>query len=254
MKWFKHMTDSSAGETLTLIHEKFGASGVAMWWYLLEQVARRMTGDNPAPKASLSMKKCCLFFGCKKNKLRTFVEHLQNETQIICKCNGNIIEIEIPKLLEIKDNHLRNLQVISKSLASIEVEEEVEVEEDKEEDSLEPVEPAPKPSPVLLTFPTHGKEKLWDFTEEQATYLREAFPALDVLAEARKALGWCRTHTAQQKTANGMPKFLFSWCGREQDKSKGGGSTYANAKDEAALRHARVGQWTPPDPRDGGEG
>ena len=32
------------------------------------------------------------------------------------------------------------------------------------------------------------------------------------------------------------------------------GAVSVNAKDEAALRHARVGQWTPPDPRDGGDG
>ena len=134
--------------------------------------------------------------------------------------------------------------------------EKIREETEEEEDCSEP-KTAPEPSVapvVILTYPTHGKKKTWDLTEAFASDLHDAFPALDITGECRKALVWLKANPTKQKTAVGMSKFLFSWCGREQDKSKGGGSNYANAKDEAALRHARVGQWNPPDPRDAQRG
>jgi hypothetical protein len=74
---------------------------------------------------------------------------------------------------------------------------------------------------VVMEFPTHGKKKSWDLTEEFLEECKQAFPGLDVLAETRKALAWLKAN--RLKTAKGMPRFLNSWLSRANDR--GGGKT-----------------------------
>lgn len=45
-----------------------------------------------------------------------------------------------------------------------------------------------------------------------------AYPALDVLAELRKARAWCVANPAQRKTRRGAGKFLNGWLSRATDR------------------------------------
>jgi transcription elongation factor Elf1 len=132
MKWFKHMSQANADSKIVSIRTKFGMWGVGCYWTLVEMAAEQMKGKNPAPRATLAVSELCSFFGCKRNKLKTFLDHLQNIRGMNCKLTGNILEIEVPKLLQIKDNYHDDLEVSSKSLPSIE--EEVEVDTEGEEE------------------------------------------------------------------------------------------------------------------------
>ena len=77
------------------------------------------------------------------------------------------------------------------------------------------------PSPAFLTFPTTGRgPKTWILTEAHTTELAESYPGLDVFAEARKALAWCRANPTRRKTAGGMPKFLVSWLNTSTDRPR----------------------------------
>jgi hypothetical protein len=77
------------------------------------------------------------------------------------------------------------------------------------------------PAPALLTFPVSGKAKTWDLTAKTLGPLREAFPALDVMSECRKALAWLKVNPRRQKTHGGMPAFLFNWMGKTQNRWPG---------------------------------
>lgn len=88
--------------------------------------------------------------------------------------------------------------------------------------NLSPVQPNPTPDAVL-TFPCAGKPASWVLTESQVAEWMELYPAVDVVAECRKALGWIRSNT--KKTAKGMPRFLTSWLGRAQDSGKASRTT-----------------------------
>ena len=67
---------------------------------------------------------------------------------------------------------------------------------------------------ALLVFPTTGNRgKEWRLTSTQADEWATAYPTLDVVAEARKALAWVKANEGHRKTATGMPKFL----GRRRD-------------------------------------
>lgn len=88
--------------------------------------------------------------------------------------------------------------------------------------SPEPDEPASVPEPALLTFPTVGNLKTWNLTAPLVLTLSAAFPHLDVMAEARKALAWAEVNPSNRKTAAGMPKFLNGWMGRAQNNGRAG--------------------------------
>jgi hypothetical protein len=92
---------------------------------------------------------------------------------------------------------------------------------EEKEGCTEPPAASVPPDPVLLQFPvTHrkGESTHWPFTRGNLTDLSSTFPALDVLAESRKALGWVNSNPHRKKTARGMSKFLFGWMSRAQDR------------------------------------
>jgi hypothetical protein len=116
---------------------------------------------------------------------------------------------------------------------------EQEQEQEQDEDSSEPAKPpASEPTvatasktkaknpttppadagEILLTFPTVGAGgDSWPLYASRLDEWRAAFPGIDPLAEARKALAWINANPAKRKTPAGMPKFLVNWFGRAQN-------------------------------------
>lgn len=87
----------------------------------------------------------------------------------------------------------------------------------------EPTATPDQPPPVLI-FPVVGKGPTeWPLTAVKLREFSEAFPALDVLGEFRKALLWCQNNPAKRKTFRGMPSFLGKWLGYAQDHGAGRG-------------------------------
>ena len=106
MKWFKHLTDASDDEFIAALEDQFGLDGYARWWKLLEAVGAQMKKSG-RPIASYPWPVWQTKLKGKRNKLETFLEHLENQRRINRKVTGNILEIEIPKLLQIKDEYSR---------------------------------------------------------------------------------------------------------------------------------------------------
>ncbi len=79
----------------------------------------------------------------------------------------------------------------------------------------------------LLTFPIDGKppkgskEKAWHLTQDLADELKELFPSLDILAQARAALAWVKADPGRKKTARGMRTFLTGWLTKAQNRGEG---------------------------------
>jgi hypothetical protein len=106
--------------------------------------------------------------------------------------------------------------------ASAQVEEEVEEEvEERREDCSEPTLPGvSEPSP-LMVFPVASRGARpteWGMTKIFCDQLVEAYPAVDVLAEARRALSWIKSNPTKRKTYRGMQSFLDRWMSRCQDR------------------------------------
>lgn len=80
-------------------------------------------------------------------------------------------------------------------------------------------EPRAASEPPVLEFPiVGGQAKTWGLTESKIAEYRESYPGVDVLAESRKALQWCRDNPAKRKTLRGMPAFLGRWFSKVQDR------------------------------------
>jgi hypothetical protein len=142
MKWFKHMSHANSDDKLVAIRVDFGMWGVGVYWTLVELVAAQMKPGSNVPEATFKVSELVSLFGCKRSKLVSFLKAIGNQTGTKLKptrnqtetkwtLTGNILVINIPKLLEIKDNFSSNLQVTCKPLASIE--KEVEKEKEREE-------------------------------------------------------------------------------------------------------------------------
>ena len=104
MRWFKHMTNSSDGQFMAELEDRFGWEGYGRWFKLLEKIGQVMGGDNGC-SAIYPWADWQRFLKGKRNKLVSFLVHLENKRKINLKQNGNILEIECPKLLEIKDEY-----------------------------------------------------------------------------------------------------------------------------------------------------
>ncbi len=88
--------------------------------------------------------------------------------------------------------------------------------------------------PAVLTFPCVGKgPKTWTLRASKLAEYRESYPALDALAECRKALQWTRDNPKKRKTAGGMAAFLTKWLNKAQN-APGYPSTFARPAEPAA--------------------
>jgi hypothetical protein len=73
--------------------------------------------------------------------------------------------------------------------------------------------------PPILTFPCVGTAaKEWHLNPEKLAEWQAAFPAVDILAECRRALQWLLDNPTRRKTAAGMTRFIGSWLGRANDR------------------------------------
>jgi hypothetical protein len=75
--------------------------------------------------------------------------------------------------------------------------------------------------PEVLRFPVvGGGPSEWPLLQSKLAEYRDAYPGVDVLAECRKALQWCRDNPTRRKTPRGMPAFLARWLAKAQDEGR----------------------------------
>lgn len=74
---------------------------------------------------------------------------------------------------------------------------------------------------AVLIFPTSGKFDSWALTADFLAELTAAHPGLDVIAQCGLAMGKIKTGAVKRKTAQGMPRFLWSWMARANDAPQG---------------------------------
>jgi hypothetical protein len=95
-------------------------------------------------------------------------------------------------------------------------------------------------APALVTFPCSGKPDSWGMTECHREEWVSAYPGVDVIGEARKALAWVNANPTKRKTARGMAKFLLGWMGRVQDRGGNGFSGQVPAQQNLRVGHVRA--------------
>ena len=117
MKWFKHHSNSHRDKTLRGVFRKYGLEGEARFWRLIELMAERFQNDEVQFDFDLETIRESLRFRS-VNDCRPFLDLLTTLSRMKVEYSGNNCRIIYHKILEIKDNHSRNLQVTDKQLTS----------------------------------------------------------------------------------------------------------------------------------------
>lgn len=218
MRWFKHMTDARNDEKLAALSDRFGLEGIGFYWTVLEIVAQKMD-EKLETSASFSAKKWGSFAGISAKKFQNLAEFCASLGLFFVENDGNLITVNIPKLLNIKDEHTRKAcknsgvapdNIRTNSRLDIELDIELDVEEEfntpltplsggagevekfspsspsaspaKKEQPEAATEPKPKPA-QKLSHEQEFEQALQNYT--QSSPVQEAFKAY---REMRKAI------------------------------------------------------------------
>jgi len=144
MKWFHHDADIRHKESITKLKEEFGFEGIGRYWTICEIIAEQMDYSDKC-FAEFPEKKWLSELAIRRPLFHRYLLVIGQLFDNRVITNGALIRIEMPNLLEKKDNHTRNLQAKLKKLASKDKEIEIEKEKDKRPsaDSIKPESPAP---------------------------------------------------------------------------------------------------------------
>lgn len=83
----------------------------------------------------------------------------------------------------------------------------------------------PPVPPVIQILLNDGSK--YGVTQEEVDKYSELYPAVDVMQELRKMVGWSDSNPQKRKTKSGIRKFINSWLSKAQDQ---GGSRYTQTK------------------------
>jgi len=122
------MSNANKDDKLVSLRATFGMWGIGVYWNLIEFVAEQVKEKSETAEATLIVSELLGFFGCKRNKLETFLEHSQNVELFTYTLDGNILKINIPKMLDYADNYIK---YEGKSLKTIQRQKEMSSKQDK---------------------------------------------------------------------------------------------------------------------------
>ena len=117
MRWFKHETDAIHSEKLSLLMAEFGFEGYGRYWRIMEIVAERMDVSDRY-HAELPEKEWLRLLAVRRPLLSRYLLVISQLFNIKVITNGLLIRIEIPNLLQKRDNYTTNLQAANKKLAN----------------------------------------------------------------------------------------------------------------------------------------
>jgi hypothetical protein len=107
MKWVKHMANANRDDKIVSLRASFGMWGIGVYWTLVELVAEQVKEKSTKVEATLIVSDLLGFFGCKRNKLETFLECSANVQLFTYELKENILKINIPKMLDYADNYIK---------------------------------------------------------------------------------------------------------------------------------------------------
>ena len=135
MKWFKHYSDSLDDPFIQGLIDQFGASGYMMWFGLIEIIAKE-SNSKLTGKIDIDPIYLCRKLRRRSTKVEEFLRSCSTSGKLLVTFSELKWNIEIPKMLELKDNYTKDLQATSNKL-SPEKEKEKEKEKDYSQNSCE---------------------------------------------------------------------------------------------------------------------
>lgn len=101
----------------------------------------------------------------------------------------------------------------------IDIEKETEIDIDKDINSTQDAwQPSVMDDIFVITLPLNDGSG-YQIVQSQVNHWQELYPAVDILLQLRKMLGWLESHPKNRKTRRGIMKFINSWLSSNQDKA-----------------------------------
>lgn len=124
MKWFKHYTDSLDDPFIFELITRFSGNGYMVYFGIIEMICRENKKELTG-KAEFSMSYLRRKFSLKSKTIQNVISFCQECNKFVASFHGDKVVFSFPKILEIKDNYTKDLQVTCKKL-SLEKEKEKE--------------------------------------------------------------------------------------------------------------------------------
>ena len=144
----------------------------------------------------------------------------------------NILLVECAQFCPNVNISSRNVNIFSKN-ADIQRHSRVEesrVEKSRVKESIGAEPEAASTPPVAELLLNDGS--LYPVYQPDVDKWSELYPAVDILAELRKMVGWCDANPKKRKTKAGIRSFVNKWLAKEQDR--GGTAGTLAGKDQRA--------------------
>lgn len=207
MRWFKHYADASDDEFIAIIEDRFGLEGYARWWKLLEVIAKQMDKTGRC-SATYPLYKWETFLKAKRKQMLCFLEATEKQGKTKLIRSGNVLTIECPKLLEIRDEyskksgHTPDKCPPKKKEAEVDAEQEELLKEGGED-------------PVFVSIKLKGSDGELIVRESYVRELEKTYDRLDVRQALKNILGWTNATPEKRWTKRGAKKAIASWCARD---------------------------------------
>jgi hypothetical protein len=117
MKWFKHYSDASIDDKICRLEDDFGYVGYGVYWKIIEICALQWDGKSD-PIFTINRKKMKSLLSINYIKIESILSLCSVLNLFSVEINDKFYTIRIDKLLNIKDNHTRNLQVTNKKVST----------------------------------------------------------------------------------------------------------------------------------------
>ena len=138
MKWYKHHSDSLDSVFVQALISKFGSNGYLAYFGLLEIIAKEnghiLTGKIEVSPSFLKQK-----LHISSRKLQEIFKFCEGFAELFCNFSEVLWKLEAPKLLVLKDNYIKDLQVASNKPSNhidIDKEEDKELKEKEQKERL----------------------------------------------------------------------------------------------------------------------
>jgi hypothetical protein len=91
----------------------------------------------------------------------------------------------------------------------------------------------------VFAFPLPGQQGEWSLPQSIYDEMVRAYPGVNVMTQLSKMRAWLVSNPQSRKTVKGLPRFINTWLGKEQDKT-GGFNGRGNSANGRAERNAEA--------------
>ena len=170
MKWFKMQSDNLDDSFIQDLFSEFGATGYMVYFGIISLICKenknKLTGKAEFSSSFLKQK-----LHVSPRKLQEIIGFCEVKDKLLYSFSNKKFNLDFPKMLEIKDNYTKDLQVTMKNVSN---HKEVEVDTKDKEDK-EKVNTKEKPGVCVKTLKINFEEDWAEYPKKKGANKTKSF-------------------------------------------------------------------------------